>query len=72
MKYSAGFTMDMVLLTLKNHACFDEVFTYTLQKSSLINFLNFKIIQSSHGISIDQLTHTNTNFIPQYFKGRDN
>ena len=30
--------------------CFDEIFTYTLQNSNVIIFLNFKIIQSQYGI----------------------
>ncbi len=51
--------------------CFDNIFKYTFQKIKHNQFLNFKIIQSKYGISIDQLNHTVNNVITPYFKGKD-
>ena len=56
-------TDDMILATTHPRALdillteFSKYFEYTTRKGSELSFLNYRIIQSEWGISIDQTTH---------------
>ena len=47
---------------------FDKYFTYTVKQGSELTFLNYRIIQSEHGISIDQLNHIDQTILKPNFK----
>lgn len=71
-------TKDDLLLLTNNRItlqhlclCFDSIFKYTFQENSITRFLNFRIIQSSHGISIDQTEHTIKNVINDYWDNKN-
>jgi hypothetical protein len=49
----------------------EKLFKMTLQEGSVLRFLNLRIIQSPHGISIDQTDHVVDSIIEPYFKLRD-
>jgi hypothetical protein len=49
----------------------EKLFKLTLQESSVLRFLNLRIIQSPDGISIDQNDHVVNSIIEPYFKLRD-
>ena len=46
---------------------FDTLFYYTFQEGSKLKFLNIAIIQSEHGIIIDQTDHIIKNIIQGYW-----
>ena len=46
---------------------FDRYFTYTKRDDTEISFLNFRIIQSEYGISLDQINHILQKVIKPYF-----
>ena len=48
-------------------AAFDKYFTYTTRTGTELSFLNYRIIQSEWGISIDQTTHIRQNILAKYF-----
>ena len=50
---------------------FDSCFKFTTQDGPIIRFLNFRIIQSHHGISIDQTEHTLQNILDDYWRDKD-
>ena len=52
---------DLLATTLRDY------FTITTTDADVINFLNYRIIQSSHGISIDQTDHIHKNVLNAYF-----
>ena len=45
---------------------FDTIFDYTLPKGPKLKLLNTTIIQSEHGIRIDQTNDTTNNIIQEY------
>ena len=46
---------------------FDDFFSYTIKRGTELQFLNFRIIQSEYGISLDQTNHIIKNILKQYF-----
>jgi hypothetical protein len=55
---------------LRLKQCLEELFVLTLQEGNAIRFLNLQIIQSPHGISIDQTDHIVDTITGPYFKHR--
>ena len=51
---------------------FDRYFDYTVRTGMELSFLNFRVIQSPYGISIDQSTHIRQNILQKYFLHSDN
>ena len=49
---------------------FNNYFKFTHRTGSELSFLNFRIIQSKHGISIDQSLHIKKSVLDPYFKFR--
>ena len=50
---------------------FERYFTFTTRSGSELSFLNFRLIQSNHGISLDQTTHIRQNILNIYFLPED-
>ena len=48
-----------------------EFFTYQVQKGSVLKYLNWQIIQSKHGISIDQTSFLLREILKPYWKNTD-
>ena len=46
---------------------FDQYFGYTTATGSLLHFLNYRIIQSPHGVSIDQYSHLRQTILNEFF-----
>ena len=46
---------------------FHKYFSFTMRKGSELSFLNFRIIQRKHGISIDQSNHIKQKILDEYF-----
>ena len=46
---------------------FGEVFSFKIKRGIELQFLNFRIIQSEHGISIDQANHILQSILNDYF-----
>ena len=46
---------------------FGDFFSFTVKRGIELNFLNFKIIQSKDGISIDQTNHIIKSILDEYF-----
>ena len=42
-------------------ATFNQYFNYTTAQGTMLHFLSYRIIQSSHGTSIDQYSHIRQN-----------
>ena len=51
---------------------FGRYFDYTVRTGMELSFLNFRVIQSPYGISIDQSTHIRQNILQKYFLPSDN
>lgn len=69
---------DDILIFTNNIICyqrirmsFDPLFDYSYQQGPLLKFLNMRIIQSNHGISIDQTNHIQKNILQDYWKNQD-
>lgn len=59
-----GIQTDDILLVTNSNELKEEVmntllsaFKVTIQEGAILNYLNFRIIQSEHGVSIDQTDH---------------
>ena len=50
---------------------FKKYFDFTSDTGSLLYFLNYRIIQSEHGISVDQYSHIRQNILNIFFKPTD-
>ena len=50
---------------------FKKYFDFTSDTGSLLHFLNYRIIQSEHGISVDQYSHIRQNILNIFFKPTD-
>ena len=68
---------DDILMLASNIRCHHVLFQHlqtdfdlTFQTGAIIKFLNLRIIQSNHGISIDQNDHID-DFLRKYFANRD-
>ena len=46
---------------------FSDFFSYKVRGGTELSFLNFRIIQSEHGISLDQSNHIINSLLKQYF-----
>ena len=57
---------DTLLIT------FHQYFEYTTQTGDELAFLNYRIIQSKHGVSIDQTNHIQQTILSIYFKDKQN
>ena len=72
--YLALATDDILIASRTNkplqilEAEFDKYFTYTVKQGSELTFLNYRIIQSEHGISIDQSNNFDQTILKPYFK----
>ena len=47
---------------------FDKYFTYTVKQGPELIFLNYIIVQSEHGINIDQSSHIDQTILKPYFE----
>lgn len=56
------------ILFQRLHIEFKSMFKFTFQDSNIIKFLNFRIIQSHNGISIDKSQHIQNEIIESYWK----
>lgn len=66
---------DDVLMVTQHESCYhelrrhlDTLFEYTCQDNKMIHFLNLRIIQSVHGISVDHTEHIEKNILKSYWK----
>ena len=66
---------DYILLAADTQVLYDilcnylhEFFTFTSSSENTLSFLNIRIIQSTHGISIDQTNHIKNNILKPYWK----
>ena len=57
---------DTLLIT------FHQYFEYTIQTGDKLAFLNYRIIQSKHDVSIDQTNHIQQTILSVYFKDKQN
>ena len=46
---------------------FGDFFSFKVKRGTELQFLNFRIIQSEHGISIDQTNHIIKSILKEYF-----
>ena len=71
--YVALVTDDILMaatdISLYEKLCnvFTQYFSYTSESSNLLHFLNYRIIQSEHGISIDQYVHIRQEMLDVFF-----
>ena len=69
-------TDDMLLATTfkefydKLRSTFDTYFAYTTCEGPVLSFLNYRIIQSEYGTSIDQYNHIRQSILQEFF-GKD-
>ena len=47
---------------------FDQYFGYTTTTGHILRFLNYRIIQSVHGVSVDQYTHIRITMLNPFFE----
>ena len=47
---------------------FSDVFSYEVRRGNEISFLNYRIIQTNHGIYIDQSNHIDQGILKDYFR----
>ena len=50
---------------------FSKYFSYITRTEPELPFLNYRVIQSKYGISIDQTTHIRQNILAKYFPNED-
>ena len=69
---------DDILMWTDNTSCFhrlrlalDSVLEYTFQDGPVLKFLNIRIVQSNHGISLDQTQHIVSNILDDYWNNHD-
>ena len=65
---------DDMLFATEHKKCLDHLchiisqyFSYTIQSGAELSFLNLRIIQSNHGISIDQTQHIERTILQPYW-----
>jgi len=66
---------DDILIATQHKTCvdrhrseLDDMFDYTFKQGNVLKFLNIRIIQSIHGISIDQTEHIIKTIVNAYWK----
>ena len=66
-------TDDILLATtnkkfyIKIQHTFDNYFAYTTKEGSILQFLNYRIIQSDYGTSVDQYNHIRQTMLQVFF-----
>ena len=64
---------DILLVTTyrgfydKIQQTFDNYFAYTTKEGSILQFLNYRIIQSDYGTSVDQYNHIRQTMLQAFF-----
>ena len=56
---------------MKIQSVFDNYFAYTTNDGKVIQFLNYRIIQSEFGTSIDQYNHIRQTMLQVFFPNKD-
>ena len=65
--FLCAYSSDAIFADLQKHI--SQYVNVTAQTGPVLNYLNLRIIQSPHGISIDQTDHIRTTILDAWFKG---